>query len=110
MDINKIEKALLDRELKIISCKLEKIGSKIADVFDKYGKIEGEHGQEIHEYIAKHVLKVTQKYYAGYTTRPEAWTDPKYIPECIKELVLNWAVKDFFDKIDEIESVVGNIE
>jgi len=108
-DINKIEKVLLDRELKNISAQLSKIGIEIREVFSKYGVIRGQHSQELNKYLVENILAVAEPYYAGRTTKPEAITCPQRIPECIKELVLKWAVDDFFSNFDEITNIVREL-
>lgn len=45
METNKIEKALLDRELKVVEESLEKIGTQIKNIFGKYGTIDGDHAE-----------------------------------------------------------------
>jgi len=107
MDTNKIEKALLDRELKVISEKLRNIGMELRGVFAKYENIKGQHGKELHAYIVKHVLVVDELYYAGYTTVPGIDSNTSRIPDCLKEIILKWAVDDFFSKFDEIENVIN---
>lgn len=109
MDTNKIEKHLLDRELKNIVSDLAKIGQDIQTVFARYGKIDGEHAKELHAYISSHVLRVVNGYHAGYTTRPDAYINSESIPDCVKELVLKWAIDDFFQKLDEIENICNEI-
>lgn len=110
METNKIEKVLLDRELKNISDQLLKIGLEITKVFEKYGKIQGENGKELQLYITKHVCRVIEPYYAGHTTIPNADTNPNFVPECIKKLAMDWAVKDFFENFDSVVEVVGEID
>src|SRR4030066_911379 len=106
MDTNKIEKALLDRELKVISEKLEKIGGDIRNVFANYGIIQENHKKELHDYLVKMVLHVGTPFFAGYTTQPQTLSDPYHIPECVKTLILNWAVKDFLENVTDIQSVI----
>lgn len=110
MDTNKIEKFLLERELKEISKQLGDIGGKIKAVFDKYGPIKGEHEEELHDYIVKHVTAAGTNYYAGYTTVQRTNTNTDHIPECIKKNVLEWAVKDFFDDLENMREIVDCLE
>jgi hypothetical protein len=110
MDTNKVEKALLDRELKTITDKLGKIGGEIKAVFDKYGVMQGDHVKELHDYIVKNITAAGSSYYAGYTTAPRTNTHPDRIPECIKEIILKWAVKDFFDNFQDMREIVDSIE
>jgi hypothetical protein len=110
MDTNKIEKHLLNRELNKIADDLSKIGQEIQQIFSRYGKIEGGHARELNDYISSHVLRVINEYYAGYTTTPSAHTNPDDLPDFIKELVLNWAVNDFFEKFNDVESMVHGHE
>lgn len=107
MDTNKIEKELLDREIGRISADLGKIGEEIAEVFSRYGKINGNHGAELRQYIAEKICGTYEHYYAGYTTAPACNAHAAHIPECVKTLVLEWAVKAFFDKFEEVKSVVS---
>lgn len=107
MDMNRIEKELLDRELARISADLSKIGGEIAKVFSRYGTINGNHGEELRKYIAEKICRTYEHYCAGYTTAPACNAHAAHIPECVKTLVLEWAVKDFFDKFEEIDSVVS---
>lgn len=108
MDTNTIEAALLKRELENISEELKAVGAKLYNIFDKYGTINGRHAEELHEYIVTHVLSVVEPYYAGHKTVPRINANPDHVPDCIKELVLKWAVDDFFSKFNEIESVVAD--
>lgn len=111
MNTNKIEKALLDKELKVISESLNKIGAQIQAVFSKYGDMEGAHIKELHEYIAKHIAGTNFTYLTGGgTTAPKAETNPDHIPECIKELILEWAVKDFFENLEGMKEIIEYIE
>jgi glycogen synthase len=110
METNKIERTLLDKELKNISEQLGKIGVQIQKVFEKYGTMKGEHAEELHKYIVENVLRAGTNYFAGYTTTPKHNTHPDHIPECIKELVLRYAVDEFFGKIDDIQSIVENMD
>ena len=110
MDTNKIEKALLDRELKELSEKLGKIGSEIREAFNKYGTIKCEHAEELHKYIVTKITGAGTHYYAGYTTAPQTNAHPDHVPEIIKELVLSWAVKNFFDHFDEMREIADSIE
>jgi hypothetical protein len=99
MDTNKIEKALLEKELKVISEKLIKIGNDITDVFSKYGAIDGDHAVELHDYIVNKVLYVDNPFFKGYTTIPQPNTSLEFIPDCIKDVILKWAVEEFIGKL-----------
>lgn len=106
-DIQGIEKALLDKELKHISEQLRSVGAMLGQIFEKYGKIDGRHGNEMSEYMQKYVVVAAESYFAGYTTRPQTNVHPDHVPECIKKLVLKWAVKDFMEKVEELNNMVS---
>lgn len=108
--LSKIEDALLERELSVIKEGLEGVGTTIAKIFNKYGTINGSHKDELIKYIQAHVLSAREPYFSGYTTQPHTNSQPGHIPDCIKQLVLDWAVADFFEKFDDIQSVVEDIE
>ena len=105
-DLNTIEAALLNRELKLVERSLARIGQELLDLFGKYGRMEGEHKVELQAYIQEHALSAHEHYFSGTTTTPSTNSNPKHVPDCIKGLILKWAVDDFFEKFDEIESVV----
>jgi hypothetical protein len=49
-------------------------------------------------------------YYAGYTTTATIVTNTSALPEQVKMAILDWAVADFFEKFDQVKSVVEGIE
>ena len=105
-DLNTIEAALLNRELKLVEQSLGRVGQELRDLFGKYGEIEGGHKAELKAYLQKHVLSAHENYSAIYVTKLRTNINPECVPECIKKLILAWAVDDFLAKFDEIEAVV----
>ena len=106
METNKIEKKLLDKELSGISEKFKKISKDLQSVFDKYGIIKGDHEKELSEYIAKFIISAGTMYRAGDFTIINSNTHPNHIPECLKKVVLDWAVKNFLEKFEEVREAV----
>jgi flagellar biosynthesis chaperone FliJ len=107
---NKIEEVLLSQELKNLTKELEAVGTTLQNIFSKYGTIEGAHKEELETYLCKHVLSAYNAYFAGYATRLQQNLNPIHIPDCLKEVILQWVVKEFFEKLEATKDTLDELK
>lgn len=107
---SQLEKKLLDREMKEICEGIEKVGEQLRQVFRKYEPLTGQFGKELRKFLIEHLRLAQDRYYAGYTTEVMAYVHPSWIPDGLKKAILEWAIKDFIEKVETIEEIAQQQE
>lgn len=107
--LTKIEERLLELEMGKIKAQLVKVGEDIIEIFKPYMPLKGDHSKALGEFIQKSVLGARASYFSGYQTSPAINLHRNSIPDELKEVVLERAVREFFNKIEEIESVTQEL-
>ena len=109
-DISKLEKSILNREMKVIEKQLQKLDAEIKAIFEKYGALRGHHRVEFAKYIREKVISADELYYSGYITTAKIETQTSKIPDELKEAILDWAISDFMNKVDNVAELANYLE
>lgn len=109
MEIGKLEEKILNKEIEKIEEGLVDIGKQLAKLFEPYGAAKGEHGKEFKEFLNQYIFYGYESYYAGYSTKPAVNTRAiKKMPDALKKIVLDKAIADFMERIDDIQNIVSD--
>lgn len=111
MEIGKLEEKILNKEIEMIEEGLVDIGKQLAKLFEPYGAAKGMHGKEFKEFLNQYIFYGYESYYAGYSTKPAVNTGAiKKMPDALMKIVLDKAVSNFMERVDEIQDFVSDFE
>lgn len=116
LTLSQLEEKLLDREIKEICEGIDKVGKALNQVFDKYQPMSGKFAEELQKFLAERLNLASNSYNMGRNeVHATAFIHPSWFPDGLKRAILEFATKDFLDRIDqaeleieEIQSIVGN--
>ena len=116
-DVSELEKQIFEQELEVVRKLLTVINRDLKNVFAKYGILDGQHKKEFVDYVLSGLITADEEYYAkvpvpsvGYRTVIKVETQTSKIPDALKEIILEWAVKDFMVKVNNMPSTANSME
>ena len=114
MEVSKIEAKLLKDEIAVFEAEVRKGLEIIRNSFVKYANnpvkktsISGDFDKELNEYFASFPIARSSYYGGDYTY---ITNEVPKLPEKMKQSILDYAVKDFFEKLENIQDVVGSMD
>ena len=121
MDTNQLEKQLVDREIKFLNGEIVKGIQIISDAFKKYGvhdensnyygvDVTPEDLDQFHEYVNN--IKIASRfYYSGYHFKLDYPTiNENNPPKFLKNVLAKYAVREFIEKVNEIDDIRSSIQ
>lgn len=117
-DISKLELLLVQKEIPVLQAEIQRGMGIVFAAFDKYRKneessirLEPDQIKELNLYIRK-VSPLSSSYYGGYHLREKAASDianGHSIPDCLRNLILDYVVPVFVERMNAVESEAAEI-
>ncbi len=109
--IGQLEQRILDKEIKEICEGIDEVGKALNRVFAKYHPMSGKFAEELQKFLAERLDLAHNNYTMGRNeTFGTAYIHPNWFPNGLKKAILEFATKDFLDRVDQVGLEVEEIQ